>query len=339
MWICVAPQVTAGADVCDPDTWKYYSAPDTNTWVSVTVGLDLFVAIANEGGTGQDTAHLIMTSPDGQTWTEQATTTSGGLNADEWQCICFSIGSERFCAVAEDGTDGRVITSDDATTWTYQASPGNGWNAVVSNDSTTFVAVSTFNSGRDTMRSTNNGVTWSGSDSGIDHGTRWNGMAYNGTDTMIAVGQTGGGSTTLVRYSTDDGSSWTGATSGVPANEWMAACWSPTFSKFYACAQTGSANRVMSSPDGITWTALDTTGMDQSWKGITEGDGTIVVVGDDDTLLVSFDGSTFEVRNAPGSQNWNSVAFLTGVGFAAVSTNHDVVAAPFDVSRVMMAPC
>jgi len=39
----------------------------------------------------------------------------------------------------------------------------------------------------------------------------------------------------------------------------------------------GSGNRVMTSPDGITWT-LQTSAVDNAWVGVTYGNGIFVAV-------------------------------------------------------------
>ena len=47
---------------------------------------------------------------------------------------------------------------------------------------------------------------------------------------------------------------WTARTSAGEGNSWVSVCWSPELSLFVATALTGTY-RVMTSPDGITWTA------------------------------------------------------------------------------------
>jgi hypothetical protein len=45
-------------------------------------------------------------------------------------------------------------------------------------------------------------------------------------------------------------------------------CWSPEAGLFVAVANTGTGNRVMTSPDGITWTAR-TSAADNQWHSVT----------------------------------------------------------------------
>jgi hypothetical protein len=46
---------------------------------------------------------------------------------------------------------------------------------------------------------------------------------------------------------------------------------------FVAVAYSGTGNRVMTSPDGITWT-IRTSAADNDWAGVTYGNGLFVAV-------------------------------------------------------------
>jgi len=328
---------SAAAELCDPDTWTYQTATDTNSWVAICVAFDLFVAIANEGGTGQDTAHLIMSSPTGATgdWTERATTTSGSLNADEWTDICTN--GSRAVACAEDGGDGRIIYADSVTTWNYVTDADTSrtaWQGICWTG-TNFVAVGIFNSSADTIYSTNaEDNTWTHVDSGIEHGVGWRAIDSDGSGNVVAVGTHASPSgLTLVRYSSNDGVSWTGTTSGVPENAWRDVHWCDFLSLWIAVSNTGTGNRVMTSSNMSSWTAQTSAG-DEAWEGITSGDGVIVVVGDSDKIMISYDAITWELRDAAGDNDWRDVAYRSGIGFTAINTNSVSV-----TERVMIAVC
>ena len=49
-----------------------------------------------------------------------------------------------------------------------------------------------------------------------------------------------------------------------------------------AVADTGTGNRVMTSPDGVTWTAR-TSAADNAWRGVCYGNGLFVAVADTGT--------------------------------------------------------
>jgi hypothetical protein len=87
---------------------------------------------------------------------------------------------------------------------------------------------------------------------------------------------------------------------------------------FVALAGTG-ANRVMTSADGVTWTARSAAEA-SSWKSVTYGNGVFVAVSSSWTnrVMTSTDGVTWTKRTTAESGTWNSVTYGTGV-FVAVS--------------------
>ena len=50
-------------------------------------------------------------------------------------------------------------------------------------------------------------------------------------------------------------------------NSWMGVCWSPDVGLFCAIAKSGAGNRVMTSPDGVTWT-IRTSAANNYWQSI-----------------------------------------------------------------------
>ena len=57
------------------------------------------------------------------------------------------------------------------------------------------------------------------------------------------------------------------AKTGIVDYAWYSVCWSAELSLFVAVAYTGTGNRVMTSPDGITWTAR-TSAADNAWRAV-----------------------------------------------------------------------
>ncbi|MDO9542684.1 MAG: hypothetical protein Q7J98_10220, partial [Kiritimatiellia bacterium] len=55
-------------------------------------------------------------------------------------------------------------------------------------------------------------------------------------------------------------------TSAADSN-WTSVCWSPELGLFCAVANTGTGNRVMTSPDGITWTSR-TPAANKMWLSV-----------------------------------------------------------------------
>ena len=100
--------------------------PPANSWVSITYGYGLFVAVSNDGN--------VVASPDGESWTAQTATA-----ANSWSSVTY--GNGLFVAIAEDGIN-RVMTSPDGIDWTARAaSEANAWASVTYGNGL-FVAVS-----------------------------------------------------------------------------------------------------------------------------------------------------------------------------------------------------
>ena len=69
------------------------------------------------------------------------------------------------------------------------------------------------------------------------------------------------------------GTTWTAQTSAAD-NAWRSVTYGNGL--FVAVSSSGTGNRVMTSPDGITWTAR--TAADNSWNSVTYGNGLFVAV-------------------------------------------------------------
>lgn len=92
---------------------------------------------------------------------------------------------------------------------------------------------------------------------------------------------------------------------------------------FVAVSSNGT-NRVMTSPDGSTWTARSAPDgtTDSTWKSVTYGNGTFVAVANGGTtkVMTSPDGETWTAQTAAEDNSWQSVAYGGGV-FVAVSSD------------------
>ncbi|MEO8235611.1 MAG: hypothetical protein ABI549_09380, partial [Flavobacterium sp.] len=97
-------------------TWtaRSSSAPGSQ-WRSVIYANGKFVAVGS---------NIVMTSPDGITWT---TRTAAANN--NWNSVTY--GNSLFVAVSNSGTGNRVMTSPDGITWTSRTpATDNEWYAV-----------------------------------------------------------------------------------------------------------------------------------------------------------------------------------------------------------------
>jgi hypothetical protein len=121
--------------------WTSRTSFSNNSWLSVTYGSGLFVAVSGNGS-----GNRVMTSPDGITWTSR---TAAANNT--WLAVTY--GNGLFVAVSTDGTGNRVMTSPDGITWTSRTSAAdNSWQSVTYGNGL-FVAVSSDGSGNRVMTS------------------------------------------------------------------------------------------------------------------------------------------------------------------------------------------
>lgn len=119
-----------------------------------------------------------------------------------------------------------------------------------------------------------------------------------------------------------DDTTWTSRTSAAD-NEWNSVTWGgPTGQeKFVAVSDTGTANRVMTSPDGITWTAQTSTASD-TWRSVAYANGIFVAVSGTGVVKTSPDGTNWTSQTPAVNNPWNSVTWGGLAGqekFVAVS--------------------
>ena len=185
----------------------------------------------------------LRTSPDGYAWTTVL--------------VPDTIAAQNFTSATWTGTHyivagslGAVITSTDATNWTLQTyGTSDNISAIESNGSIT-VAGSTIG----TMRtSTNNGVTWTARTSTMSTISRivWNGSVF------LAVGSASG--VVLKAATSSDGITWTSRSiSGLTTYTLIDLVWTGTQFTVLAQTSTGPATHILSSADGISWSASST---------------------------------------------------------------------------------
>lgn len=132
----------------------------------------------------------------------------------------------------------------------------------------------------------------------------------------VATTQGGGQSGTIT---------WTGRTA---ANnlQWQSVVYGNGL--FVAVAQSGTGNRVMTSPDGMTWTARTTA--DVLLSAVCFANGLFVAVGGGGSVMTSTDGITWVNRNGiDGVTSWRAIAYGAAL-FVAVGQD--------DVGKIMTSP-
>jgi len=251
----------------DGENWTVQLSVSVGEWMSVcwSPTLGLFCAVAN-GGT-----HRVMTSANGVTWT-----TRTAAEANTWNAVCWSPDLAIFCAVASSGTN-QIMTSVDGINWVSRTSAyAYSWSAICwSTDLTLFVITTYHNS---YVMTSPDGINWTRRYIGADGYGDWGSVCWSSEKGLfVAVSYSPSNPEYRVVTSTD-GVSWSAINTGELTNYWMSVCWNDTLSIFVAVARSGS-NRVMTSHDGSTWTAIPDAVEDQgSWYGVCWSPGTRLFV-------------------------------------------------------------
>lgn len=272
--VTVDPEIT-GTDtttLTGVPTWTSGTAAEANAWEDIewAPSLGIFCAVAVNG------TNRVMTSTDGSTWTARAASA-----VKTWAAICWAEELTLFVATSADGA---VMTSPNGITWTTRtASSAAAWEFVVYSPELNLFCAASSNSavamtspdgitwtGRTTANSAHSDIAWSpelglfvlsgnsameSSPDGINWTSR---TAANVSNSEVAwspelglfacVGNSGSNS-----YSTN-GTTWTAGTAPGSTGNCRGLAWSPELGLFMAVCNSGT-NRVMSSPDGINWTA------------------------------------------------------------------------------------
>ncbi|MEO5635113.1 MAG: hypothetical protein ABIS26_00715 [Candidatus Paceibacterota bacterium] len=277
-----------------PANWIIRTTPAKNMR-AVTYGNGLFVAVngyCQENGTSGGTGSCIETSPDGITWTQRTVPEY----SNEVYLSAVAYGAGIFVATQDVGYVQHLFTSPDGITWTSR--PGAAFNYVrdIVYANGKFVAVTSpeNNSGFNYAWTSTDGINWSSQSTPSGTDNQWTGIAY-GNGTYVAVG-----------------------------------CGIATQSS-YAC-NSNAGNRVMTSPNGITWT-LRADAADNMWQSITYGNGLFVAVASSGTgnrVMTSPDGITWTLRTSAADKAWYDVTYGNGtfVAVASSSTTDSVMTSP-----------
>ncbi len=224
--------------------------------------------------------------------------------ANGWMAVTY--GDNKFVAVAKDGNNRVMYSTDDAISWTAaSATEANSWESVIYGNGK-FVAVASNGTNR-VMYSTD-GISWTAASA--TEASSWYSVTY-GNGKFVAVA---GGGTNRVMWSTD-GISWTSA-SATEANSWRSVTYGN--GKFVAVSE-GGTNRVMYSTDGISWTAASAAEAN-GWYSVTYGNGKFVAISSDGTnqVMWSTDAISWTSASAADDNSWNTVTYGSGM-FVAVS--------------------
>ena len=265
----------------------YYSSDDGATWTfaskpywilkSVSYGNGVFVAVAEQ--------EKYYYSSDGINWTE------GTLPSNNrWSCTAF--GSNNFVITSYDGTNRSAYSSAgtgvDQTVLTFSDDENldlfTAAEAVVQNSSgtpvTSAITVVGTISGDWTLAANNIGATC---------------VTY-GNGTFVA----GSNINPRIIYSFD-GVTWNTATENAPSDVIDVAFGNNSF----VAVSSGGSDQFLYSPNGITWTEMDSPGGYSTWSG--------VCYGSDKWVAVRTGGGTEVVAYSPDGLTWYNTTAANGI--------------------------
>lgn len=280
----------------------------SGVWRRITYGNGRFVAVG---------ANSLGYSDNGINWTIQSPATV-------LEYVSVAYGNGVFVAVAQDTGVGvkQILTSSDGATWTEYTAPDTStpWQGITFGNGR-FVAVGSTGGTNQVMTSTD-GINWTGY---AGTGGNWRAVAY-GNGRFVAVAFSLAPAAQMM-ISTNNGVSWSiQSLTGVDDVRFTSITYGNGL--FVAIGSTGT-NRVLTSPDGITWTAVAVPV--GTWQAVTAGNGIFVAVGSAGTnrVITSSDGVTWTARDPANTNPWQSVVY---------GTNKFVAVALTGTNRIMTAP-
>ncbi|MDD4409793.1 MAG: hypothetical protein PHW52_04040 [Candidatus Pacebacteria bacterium] len=283
--------------------WSTIPNTGNSSWKSVTYGNGLFVAVASYSPNNDK---LIMTSPDGVSWTGRTAPEAG------WNGVAY--GNNMFVAVpySTKNTNNTIadflITSPDGMNWTQRIIPkAANWRSIAYGNGL-FVAVGD----GDKALVSSNGVSWS--TKSLPANNTWTSVAY-GNGLFVAIAYNSNQLAT-----SKDGTTWT--LRSLPVNN---SWWSVTYgNNMFVAVGSMNKNEVYSS-DGINWKSSSFT-ESNDWRSVVYGEGIFVAVNRlTKNIMYSSDGTYWKNDDIPQSSGWMSIAYGNGVFVAVAYTGTDRV--------------
>ncbi len=291
---------TSGDQPIDPlDNWQPSNSGTPVDLKGITYDNGSFVVAGDYG--------VILTSPDGVTWTERVSGTYDFLYE-------ITYGNGAFVVV---GADGIILTSPDGVTWTERVSGtyedllgltyGNG------------IFLTTGDYG--TILTSPDGVTWTERVSGVDDD--FDGVTYN-IGTFVTVGADG------AILTSPDGVTWTERVSGTTNYLREVTYGNGAF------VAVGSGGVILTSPDGVTWTER----VSGTTNGVLEvicDRGIFLAAGSDGTILTSPDSVTWTERISGLTNNLREAAYGNGA-FVVVGDEATIIRTVFQDTEPVSPP-
>jgi len=267
----------------DGKTWSdsVYEIGTSHAFTKVRYCNNLFIAVGP--------TQYIATSTDGTTWMIRDTGDIGiSLNG-------VAYGDGKYVAVGN-GWNG-YYCSTDAITWTRgPESRSNNWLDIVFGNGL-FVAVTSSGTATQNIITSTDGITWT--DRSMPEAVELDGVAY-GNGVYVAVGKNNVEKNIIYSY---DAITWNAVNPGVAIQ-----LYSVAYTGSYFCA-VGDSSKVLTSTDGITWTAADAA-VGSRWVDVTVGLEHLVAV----SYTLAVKGSMYRAVTASsyGYKHLYALAKITG---------------------------
>ncbi|MGO8676984.1 MAG: hypothetical protein ACLQVX_14060 [Limisphaerales bacterium] len=303
---------SGGEILTSPDglNWRISTCGQVCDLLGIGFGNGTYVAVGGTPSPNSET--IILTSPDGAAWTDQAQFAPLPPMAP-LVSVCYGDGS--FVAVGSGYEWPEIARSTDGVNWMAEATNltqqldfmrlnevayGNG----------TFVAVGRTLLPEDQptpILSSPDGVNWTATDSGVPcflYGVSF----LNG----VFVAVTGNGLLTST-----NATNWSSLGSGVSTDLGGVLYYKGGF------LALGDAGALLRSADGVHWDA-GATGASNFLESITSGGGTLVAVGDGGTIITSTNSLDWVPRSSVVSTDIMDVCYGNGT-FAAVARDGSIL--------------
>lgn len=234
-----------------------------------------------------------------------------------WRNVKYAKEINQFCAVAESGTDTRIMIKNSGENWRLPtgiaslANRNNNWRGLVwCPDWGIWVATAVSGTTGYYCATSADGDNWTQKATPADNAWGqgvWippNDIIPNGR--VLFVSYSG---TNRVMYSDDQCASWTTVASALESNNWLSVCYNEELNRLVAVAYTGSGTqRVMYSDDyGATWTAVNSPA--QKWTSVIFSalTGKFIAISEDDPNHSSSVATTQQCMTSADGLTWTLI--------------------------------
>jgi hypothetical protein len=268
--------------------------------IAYSADLNQFAAVYGFSGS-TNTTNLLTSNGAATLWTTRTVAT------DQWSDVFWSHEKLLWMAVAFNSSN--TSTSPDGMTWTTQGTDTDGVSLTYAGGTigqwVRGLSVSPANAIR---FSTNNGTTWSTPTTGVTANIGANDIIYSSSLGQILV-VTGSNGTSNALWTSTDGSTYTARTT--PATQLYAGgCWSPALAQYVVVG----TNAVATSSNGTTWTAQTAANSD-GWKDCIWSNGL------NKYFAVANSGASTRIMSSPNGTTWTGVGSFTTQAFVGVATS------------------